>query len=125
MNGSPWRLSLAHPPGWHKSLTLAHLCGTPVAPGLWPQLPGRPGPLQQEKWGMMAAPRAEPRFFQFLIPVPQVAAWGDSGTDALCLTQIQPPGQSLSPQAQLPLRLWGQEVRVAIHLGSGTSPSQA
>lgn len=40
-------------------------------------------------WGTGAAARAVPWFFQFLMPAPQVAVQGDSGTDALCVALIQ------------------------------------
>lgn len=47
------------------------------------------GHSKQQNWGTSAVARAVPWFFQFLIPAPQVAVQGDSGTDALCVALIQ------------------------------------
>lgn len=93
--------------------------GTPVTTRgarLWPWLPGRaPGHSTQGNWGMAAAPTAAPQFFQFPMPIPLAAEWGDSGTGTLFMTHIaqaQPP-----PRLVVAARWWGQEVAVAIRWG--------
>lgn len=87
---------LGHPPAWHESLALAHP-GTPVWSVSGPSCLAGPGHSKRGNWGTAAAPRAVPRFFQFLMPAPQVAAWGDSGTATLRMMQVQPPAQPLPP----------------------------
>lgn len=64
---------------------------------LWPQLPGRPRPPQAGELGHGRCAQAAPWFFQFLMPAPQVAAWGDSGTATFCMMQVQPPAEPLPP----------------------------
>lgn len=63
---------------------------------------------EQGNWGTVAAPWAVPQFFQFPIPAPQVAAWGDSGTDALWRDANPAPGRApLLGPSHLSGQWWG------------------
>ena len=68
----------------------------------------------------MAAPRGVPWFFQFPMPAPQVAAWDDSGTDALWrdVTQIQRQSPSSRPSPS-PGQRWRSTC------GQSPAPAQA